>query len=245
MRGGSGIDVARVREAIKGAGIDPRYWVSYGSVAAVGDNGDIDYSDPTVVHIAPDGTYCDVVLHPSQLAVTCRYVGMQGGPGVQVISPIHVGDEVLVVLPAGSPSGPPCIVQVMHSNYAKVPLGEDRKPLFQNDRVLVYAKDVPIDLRTGGGTRLQVDPDGTATLSGGTVVLDSDNTRLGSEGAWHPVMQGDNFRTALNLFLDIEKTYAQAIQGIADPSGLATAALIAGMTAFKQALYLSDKVKTD
>lgn len=241
----SGVDVAKIREAVKGAGIDPRYWVSYGSVASVGDNGDINFTDSSAIHIAPDGVYCDVVLHPSQLAVTCRYTGMAGGPGIQVISPIKVGDEVLVVFPSGSPSGPPVIVQVMHSNYTQVPLGDNRFPIFQNDRILVYSQDVPVDLRNGSGTRLEVGDQGVSTLTGDKVVLASGDTRLGSDGASHPVMQGDNFRTAFNIFLEIEKTYAQAIQGIADPSGFATAALVAGITAMKEALYLSTGVKTD
>lgn len=241
----SGVDVAKIREAVKGAGIDPRYWVSYGSVASVGDNGDINFTDTSALHIAPDGVYCDVVLHPSQLAVTCRYAGMAGGPGVQVISPIQAGDEVLVVLPSGSPSGPPVIVQVMHNNYTQVPLREDGFPIFRNDRVLVYSKDVPVDLQNGSGTRLEIGDQGMSTLTGDQVVLQSGDTRLGSVDASHPVMQGDNFRTAFNLFLEVEKTYAQAIQGIADPSGFATAALVAGITAMKEALYLSTEVKTD
>lgn len=179
-RRGAAPDVAKLRESIKGAGIDTRYWCSYGTVATVGDDGQENFTNPHAVHVAPDGVYCDVVLQPSLMAVTCRYPGMAGGGGIQVISPVHPGDEVLVVLPDGVPSGPPVIVTVLHSQYSQVPLGTDRKPLAQNDRVLVYAGSVPIDLRTAGGGRVQINQDGTVVLDEGTrgVARLQDTTKL-------------------------------------------------------------------
>lgn len=224
------LDVSRVREALKGPGADTRYWVSYGTVGTVDDQGNTNFEDPRAVHIAPDGVYCDVILMPTQLPVTCRYPGSAGGTGVQVITPIHPGDEVLVTLPDGSANSPPVIAAVLNSQSNKIPRGADRRPLFKNDRVLIFAKDVDLDLRTEGGARVEVRQDDQ-------VVVTSGDVRLGDEGATQPAIRGDDYRfnereflSSLQTFLAGLQTYANAIQPIADPTTLATTALTAVIT---------------
>lgn len=223
------LDLARIREALKGPGIDTRYWASYGTVGTVSDEGTPDFMDANAVHVASDGTYVDVVLMPTQVAVTCRYPGVQGGSGVLVATPIRPGDEVLVVLPDGSPNGPPVVAAVLNSASSKVPLGDDRRPLFQNDRVLVYAGgDVPIDLRTEGGARVEVRQGDEVVVTGATV-------RLGDESASQAVLRGNAYRTAEKTFLDAFKVYIAAIQPIADPPGLVTGVMTTATDLFKVA----------
>jgi hypothetical protein len=162
------LDRQRLAEAIKSAGIDPRHWVSYGTVATTDGSEQVNYTDPLAVLIGPMGVEVDVVLEPCGIPITCHYAGIQGGSSATIVAPVHPGDQVLVVLPDGDLMGPPVITCVLHSMSEKVPAGPDRKSLFKNDRVLVYAKNVPVDIRTAGGARVEVNQDGTVVLNEGT-----------------------------------------------------------------------------
>jgi len=133
------LDVGRLGNALARAGIDPRSWVSYGTVATVGDNGEVDYTDPAAVLVTGDGVDVDVYLEPLGIPVTANYVGLQGGKKVSIFSPIKPGDRVLVVLPDGDTLGPPAIVAILHSAYDRLPLGADNLPIFQNDRLLIHS----------------------------------------------------------------------------------------------------------
>jgi hypothetical protein len=144
-------------EALKAPGIDPRHWVSYGTVCAIDDAGKPDFADPGCIYIGPEGVEVDVLLEPLGLPVTAHYYGVQGGCEVSFFTPIRPGDRVVVILPDGEPTLPPVIVAILHSNYCRVPLGTDNKPVFKNDRVLVWSQTVPVEVnapivRTGDET---------------------------------------------------------------------------------------------
>lgn len=167
----------RLAAALAGPGNDPRLWVAYGTVSTgaitSGPDDDVlsfDIDDPQAVQIGPAGVMVDVVLEPSLQTVTCHYSGIQGGKDCVVLAPIFTGDRVLVAMPDGSlgGSGPPVILAILNSDSEQIPLGPDQKPLFQNDRVLIWAKDVPIDIRTAGGSRVEINEDGTVVLNEGT-----------------------------------------------------------------------------
>lgn len=164
-------DVRRLAEAIKSSGIDPRHWVSYGTVGSVDDDGVLDATDPLAIAIGPAGVEVDVVLEPLQLPVTCHYAGIQGGCSATILSPIKPGDQVIVVLPEGDPMGPPVIVSILHSQACKLPLGEDKKPIFQNDRLFIWAEVGPVDVRTKGGVKLTLTQDGKAQVEAALVEL--------------------------------------------------------------------------
>jgi len=227
-------DVAKMAEALKAPGIDPRYWCSYGTVSVVHDDGDIDaqgnvildVTDTSCVHVAPDGTYCDVVLQPTLVPVTCRYPGLQGGPSAQVITPIRPGDEVLVMLPNGSTSGPPVIAAILNSQAHLVPLGADRRPLFRNDRVLIYATDTPIDLRTANGTEVLIDQDGNVTVTASRVAL-------GGSDATEQVVKGTSYRQAEDQLFHALQLALAALEAV---SVGALASLQPGFTSAQQAL---------
>jgi hypothetical protein len=181
-------DMRRMSEALKGPGIDTRHWVSYGTVAVVGD-GEPDFADPHAVNVSPSGVLVDVLLMPSGIPVTCRYAGIQGGGACTILAPIRPGDEVLVVIPDGEVRAVPVIVAILNAAHTKLPGETDRKPVFRNDRLSVYATDVPIEIRTSGGAKVVLD-------QGGNVDTDGSAARLGAAAAQDAVVKGTTYRQA-------------------------------------------------
>lgn len=156
-----------------------------------------------------------------------------GGGGFRLTFPLQRGDTVLLLfadrsldawLEAGGVTDP--IDPRMHhlSDGVAIPI------LHDFSRPWTGARTDAVTLGKDGGTQLH---------------LEQSTIRLGSQGAAHPLVQGDAFRTALNLFLGILSTYAGAIKAIADPLSVATPPLIAGITALQEALYLSNVSRTD
>lgn len=158
-------DVKRLGRALAAQGIDLRHWVSYGTVASVsGEDGTANYTDANAIVISPAGIDVDVILEPSKYPVTCRY-GIQAGQ-VFIGTPIHPGDQVVVMIPDGDVSMIPEIVKIIPGSSDPIPVGDDGMPIFKNDAALVFAKGVPIDLRTDGGGWLRVTADGKQLLGG-------------------------------------------------------------------------------
>jgi hypothetical protein len=164
-------------DALRKPGIDPRHWVSYGTVGTVNDKGKPNFKDKSAILISTAGIDVDVILEPLNLLVTCRYSGVQGGCSATIISPIHVGDRVLVVLPDGDTSGPPVIQAILHNASCKMPM-KDGEALFKNDRVLIYAVDDDIDIRTPGGARVQVKHSGNVITEGIDVTMKASSSAL-------------------------------------------------------------------
>ena len=72
----------------------------------------------------------------------------------------------------------PVITHIMQSRSKRQPT-ENGKPIFDNNRLLVYAKNVPIDVRTAGGAKLALQQDGTIEVSnenGADVQLKADGS---------------------------------------------------------------------
>lgn len=151
------LDAQKLAATVAGPGIDTRMWVSYATVGVLDDHGNLDVTDKRAVYIGPEGVEVDVMLDPSRVPVTCKYNGIQGGCSATVLTPIHPGDRVLVHLPGGDANQMPVIASILHSASCKQPLGPDRKPIFQNDRLMVWAdEDLPIDIRNKAGARVQI-----------------------------------------------------------------------------------------
>jgi len=132
-RGARDVDTQRLHEAIKGPGIDTRTWIETGIC-----QGDA-YSE------SQDGGgvlwFCDVVLQPSGGdPVTCRLGSWaRSGSGVGVLSPLHDGDEVQVMLDDGDPNNGPVAVARLNGPQALPPAG------WNNDSTVIVS-DVPIRL---------------------------------------------------------------------------------------------------
>jgi hypothetical protein len=172
-----GIDTKALSEALARPGTDLRYWVSHGTVGVQDDAGNFDVQNPNSIWIGPEGVECDVRLEPLMIHVCCRFAGISGGD-VTAYPPIHPGDQVLVTLPEGF-AHLPVIVAVMNSRACKQPLDDNQVPIFDNKRLLIYAKTADIDIRTAGGAQLLMEQDGNieAKNDGGADV------KLGADGS--------------------------------------------------------------
>lgn len=170
------LDAGRLSKVVAAPGIDPRHWVSYGTVGTVDDKGVINYDDTHAIYIGPEGVEVDVILEPSMLPVTCHYAGLYGGQAVTIMAPIKPGDRVLVTLPEGDFSGPPVIVAVLHSAATPVPLNATQHPVFQNDRTMIYSKSVPVQVF-------------------------ADKIQLGDDTATEPFVLGNLWKTAMETIL--------------------------------------------
>ena len=171
-RGGTGthrpLDSAALAKVVERAGIDPRHWSSYGTVCTLNDDGSFNFDDPLSVYTSPDGCHVDVLIHPVLQHVTCRYSGVQGGSAGTIYTPIQPGDEVLVIIPDGDLRQAPVITRILSAEHSRLPMGPDRKPLWQNDRILIHGNTVPVEIRTAGGGHILVAMDGTVTVNDGT-----------------------------------------------------------------------------
>lgn len=169
QRLGPAVDVSAMARGLAIPGGDTRHWISYGTVAAVVDeNGNPDTTDSNVVVISPAGVDVDVVLEPGGYPVTCKH-GIAAGT-IYICGPIHVGDQVLCGIPEGDVSMVPKILAIISGpNGAAdvVPVDGDGNPIFQNDRLLLYARGVPIDMRTDGGAQALLNPDGSIAITAG------------------------------------------------------------------------------
>lgn len=245
----STLDTRMLAEALKGPGIDSRHWVSYGTVGTVDDQGNANYSDARSVYVGPEGVEVDVILEPLGLPVTCHYYGVQGGQSVTFLTPIHAGDRVVVILPEGSPATPPVIVAILHSAHDKVPIGDDNLPIFRNDRVFLWTKDVDIDIRTKNGARVDITQDNKVNVRAGHV-------NLGSDDPPQQLVQGNNFKGASDQLAGATSDWASAVNDAfqADPTlplpaklaiAAATAAFSLLISAYQNSSYLSDVSKTE
>lgn len=174
------IDVRRVAASLAGPGIDTRSWVEYGTVASVGgDDGVPNFTDGNAVVVDRNGVEVDVVLGTDEHPTTCRW-GITAGDCF-IVPPIRPGDHVVVLIPGGDLGNVPEIVKILpNAHSAPFPLDDQGRPRFGNDRLLVFAGTVPIDLLTKGGARLLLNQDGTVVANGGTrgVARVNDTTKL-------------------------------------------------------------------
>lgn len=228
-------------------GIDPRHWVSYGTVATQKSDGTYDVTDAQAVSVSPDGCFVDVLLHPLLVHVTCRYPGVHGGSSAQVMAPVRPGDEVLVALADGDLRMPPVVEKVMTAQHSPLTLDADgRTPLWKNDRVLIFGRDGKVQVRAAGGAEVVVNLDGSVEVTGTKVTL-------GAPDASQQLMLGTAYRDA-QAALDDNTTGLQfqfnGLQGAAvgplaplKPFFLAIAKLY-GVFEGKAGQYLSQVSKT-
>lgn len=229
-------DTRRVAQALAGPGIDTRVWASYATVAVVGDDGEPNYEDPHAVHIGPEGVSVDVILDPSGIPMTVRYLGVAGGQAGSIQYPIAPGDELVVLIPDGEMGGAPVALPALSSSWAKMPLGPDGKPVFKNDRILVLARGTPIDVRAGDGGRILVNQDGEVDVTGSKV-------QLGDAAATEQALLGTTYRSneatldsAWGVFLTALSVYVAAIQPVVDAGNVLTPPMLAALANMQAAL---------
>lgn len=166
------MDHATMGQAFSRPGMDPRQWVSYGTVEVRGpDNGN---NDP--VSYPPEyGPLVNVVLQPSGISCPCRVLMRFAGDQEGEYSPLQSGDEVLVLIPEGDERAGPCIIGRLSNEIDKWPAnvcGQDAtKNLFAFER-----RRTPMMIETAGGwlvrsagtgAFISLTQDGHVVISGG------------------------------------------------------------------------------
>jgi len=196
------LDMTRFAQGLRTAGVDLRFWMSYATVAVVDDEtGKPDFSNRNAVVITPSGAEVDVVLEPSMQPMTARWGW--GGGRVSAHCPLEPGDQVILGFPDGDASMVPQVLAAVSGASGPLPVGDDGLPVFQNDRLLVHARGVPVDVRTDGGARALLDADGGVQImnGSGTVRIDPDGTvRLHGAGAAEAYLKGSTYRQAQQQF---------------------------------------------
>lgn len=104
------IDARSLGEALSYPGIDPRTWLSYGTVDEDGVAFDEDM-----------GPLVPVTLQPSQTQVMCAVGSMVAGDLEGEYTPFIEGDTVLVAIPHGMERGTPAIIARFNNARAKFP----------------------------------------------------------------------------------------------------------------------------
>ena len=226
----SSIDAENFRKAARSVGADLRYWCSMGTVGKVDtESGEFDPTDKHTIYNASDGIDVDVRLEPLNIPVTCRYAGIQAGD-VTILAPIRPGDIVKCDFPDGDLTGG-IITNIIHSRSNRQPT-DSGKPIFGNDRLLIYAKSVPIDIRTAGGVQVTLDQSGNATITTSTAIelnangtkLDLDangavvtagSVQLGGDDAVEPIQLGQTRTTEETAFLTAAVAAASDLQAAA------------------------------
>lgn len=155
----------RIGRGLALPGSDLRHWCSYATVATTsGDDGQMNVTDPNAILITPAGVEVDVVLEPSGYPCTARY-GISAG-SVHINAPIRPGDQVIVGVPDGDASMVPQIFCIINGSSDPMPVGDDGKPIYRNDRMMIHAAaGVPIEIRNADGTMVRI-TDGLVELGG-------------------------------------------------------------------------------
>ena len=153
------IDFRRMARGMAQQGNDIRHWVSYATVAtANGDDGTMNVTDPDAILVTPAGVEVDVVLEPHGFPCTARF-GVAAG-SCAINTPIRPGDQVIVGIPDGDVSMVPQILCVITGSSDPMAVGDDGRPIFQNDRLMIYAgAGFPIEIRSANGTMVRITDD--------------------------------------------------------------------------------------
>lgn len=113
-----GIDHASTARAFSYGGIDPRVWISFGTVDQTTEAS----QEQIVTFDADDGqVYVSVTLKPTDMQVRCRVGMLTAGPGEAFYFPFVSGDEVLVALPEGNPGAGATIIARLNNSYDPFP----------------------------------------------------------------------------------------------------------------------------
>lgn len=201
------MDVGRLAEAVSGPGIDPRTWLSFGVVTAIGSDA--------------EGFFADTTMVPGMVKVPAR-VGMSyAGPGFGESSPVGVDDEVVVVIPDGNPANGGVVVARLWSASDAPPSDVLDNP---DDRVLVMkpGQSYRLGVSNGGGVFLGQTTASDAAVRG-TTYRSAEDSRFAAM---------DAFAEAVGVVLVALQSAAPTLTG--SPSQIA--AYTAAMTAMQNAL---------
>ena len=173
--GGQSLDAAALRDLVRGPGIDPRQWISYGIVDADSpDAHSVRFNDDNGQAL-PEGVLVAVTLQPSGIAVTCRVSSLNAGSGEGEFSPYGSGDEVIVAIPEGNERAGCVIIGRLSNAHDVFPQAVAGQDVTNNDTTFRRMK-TPYVLETGAsymvrsaltGASLSIDPTGAVIINDG------------------------------------------------------------------------------
>lgn len=167
-----GIDVARLSNAVSRPGIDPRIWVSYGTLL----------SEPYVETIeGRQDVVVDVLLVPSMQEETARVGTIYAGNGFGFYAPLHEDDEVLVLAPSGDPDEGLVIAQRLWSPADPPPT-----------ELATNTEDVTLVVEPEKNLRITVKGAGNVILA-----VDTGKIYLGAEEGTEPAAKGQTLKAYL------------------------------------------------
>jgi hypothetical protein len=130
------------------------------------------------------GVFVDVKLAPTGEELTARVGADYAGNGFGLyLGTIHKDDELLVGVPLGDPAEGPVVLRRLWSAADKPPQEAIDHP---EEILLVGEKDINVRVIAKGNGKVYV--------KGQTVTLESNNVRLGEEGAVEQVPLGTTWR---------------------------------------------------
>lgn len=143
------------------------------------------------------GVFVDVMLAPSGEQVTARVAPDYAGKGFGFYAPVHVDDELLVVLPNGEQAEGAVVVRRLWSQADPPPTDAVADP---TEVMLVVEKDRNLRLRVSGTGVVEVNSEAKVIVTSPTILL-------GSKDSAEPVPLGNVLADALNKL-------------VADPNGI-------------------------
>lgn len=182
--------MGRLRELVKGPGIDTRTWLFYARV---------DDDDEAVRWDAEVGWLVDVTVVGGQLdgegPVACRVAWPYAASGAANSSPVQRGVLVACVLPEADLNGTPVIVGMLSTSGEPVPETVNGQDIDE-----AYAKATHIfvteyDVQQEVGERWRTSATQRATL-------EAPEVRLADEDAGQSYVRGEDQKDALDSFLD-------------------------------------------
>lgn len=195
-----GIDLAALRDALAGPGMDTRQWVSFGVVEAMSAD-----TPEQAVEFTPEfGPLVCVVLQPSGYLARCRVSGMVAGNMEAEYHPFITGDEVIVVIPEGDERAGCTIIGRLNNEIDQWPGGiagqnaADNTFAFRRIRtpyILEFASSY-LMRSAGTGAFLSMTQDGQVTLA------NADNAFLSLTPDFIGIQSGD---ASLLLQLDLHQ----------------------------------------
>lgn len=191
------MDVQRLASALRGPGVDTRCWVSL--AIALGDT-EVDKDH---------GVFVDVKLMPNEEEYTARVPAIYAGAGFGLYSKIRVDDEVAVAIPSGNPAEGAIVISRLWS-------AADTPP----QQVVDNPEDLVLVIEPGKSLRI-------ATSGGGTVVIDSQDVRLGDLDPQELVARADRVEEGLQDIVDAIKG---GVPGSADGGAALQTTIVAALT---------------
>lgn len=232
MRGN--IDASRLAELVRRPGIDPRVWIVFATVEALGFD-------------EVEGIFADVRYLHNERVVTAFVGALATGDGFGDWCPLKVGQLVLVAVPNGDEDNG-AIVIASTWDASRRPASEFQSPDDPTeptvDRVVkaepgttlrVLATDgASIVIHASGGGNVTVSASGDSVVNVNAeraVVIDSPDVRVG-KGAGKPIArQGDMVMVTLPALASLTGGPVSPVTGA--PPGTAIGQIVSGSTSAK------------